>query len=359
MARVAMPMIPDTARARAVLAPGVLAASVLALILTLAGPVEPAPAAPRAASTTPQQALVTVSVATVWTGPRAPRTIDARAVSAPADPNAWLRRLGTPGRRGLHGRVETQVLFGQRLLILERRGAWAKVVVPGQPSPKSRHGYPGWIPMAQLRIDPGAATGQPTPAAATEAVVARATTWAYKDQSLRVRVVKLSYGTRLPVVATSASSVSVRAPGGRVLAVPAKVVAVVKPGSPARKVTPGAVVAEARRFLGLPYLWGGTSGFGFDCSGFTHTIYAQLGVTIPRDATPQFAVGKPIRKVANLKPGDLVFFRDRTGSIHHVGIYAGNGRMIHSPRTGSPVQSSSITTGLWAREFAGGRRFLS
>jgi cell wall-associated NlpC family hydrolase len=87
-------------------------------------------------------------------------------------------------------------------------------------------------------------------------------------------------------------------------------------------------------------------------------VYAQLGVTIPRDATPQFATGTPVARVRDLRKGDLVFFRTRSGAIHHVGIYAGKGRMIHSPRTGQPVQVSSITKGLWAREFAGGRRYL-
>ena len=63
-------------------------------------------------------------------------------------------------------------------------------------------------------------------------------------------------------------------------------------------------------------------------------------------------------RVGDLRKGDLVFFRNRSGAIHHVGIYAGRGRMIHSPRTGQPVQVSSITKGIWAREFAGGRRYL-
>jgi cell wall-associated NlpC family hydrolase len=299
-----------------------------------------------------------VSVATLWVAPESPRPVDARAVSAPADPAGWLRGLTTAGRRGLNGRVESQALFGQPVTVLAQRGTWSRVVLPGQPSPKAAQGYPGWIPTAQLvqspPPDPHGGTPVPTE---REAVVVRRSAWAHANATLTSRVLRLSYGTRLPVLRTTGRTVEVAAPDGRSLWVAAKRVALVAPGEPTRRPTGSAVVAEARKFLGLPYLWGGTSGFGFDCSGLTHAVYAQLGVTIPRDATPQFAVGTPVARIRDLRKGDLVFFRTRSGAIHHVGIYAGRGRMIHSPRTGQPVQISSITKGLWAREFAGGRRY--
>ena len=322
---------------------GSVAAALVATPLNTAAadPAEPAPA----------QTRVAVSVATLWASPESPRSIDAKAVRAPARPAKWLRSMSVWERRGLNGRVESQALYGQPVEVLERREGWARVVLPLQPSPKSPDGYPGWIPEAQLVESSDAA-------AAAEAIVTKRKAWAFEDKARTARVVKLSYGTRLPVLSTRKHAVAVAGPEGRTLWLSAKRVAVGAPGASARPATRSAVVAEARRFLGLQYLWGGTSGFGFDCSGFTHTIYAQLGITIPRDATPQFDAGTAVPNVSELRKGDLVFFRASSGSIHHVGIYAGRGRMIHSPRTGQPVQISSITSGLWAREFAGGRRYL-
>lgn len=312
-----------------------------------------APASSVGAADEPPTTRVAVSVATLWTSPDAPRSIDARALSVPAQPASWLRRLSTAERRGLNGRIESQVLYGQPVVVLEERGSWSKVAVPGQPSPKSELGYPGWIPTAQL-------VASTTPQAEVEAVVKRRTAWAFADpaRTRSQRVLKLSYGTRLPVVQRTARSVGVIGPDGQALWLPNSRVAMVPTGGPARPETRRAIVAEARRFLGLSYLWGGTSGFGFDCSGFTHAVYAQLGITIPRDATPQFAAGRPVPTLDQLRKGDLVFFRTSSGALHHVGIYAGRGRMIHSPRTGQPVQYASLRSGVWHREFAGGRRLL-
>jgi len=168
----------------------------------------------------------------------------------------------------------------------------------------------------------------------------------------------LSYGTRLPAVAWSTTSVEVVLLDGRHVWLRRAVVALHKPGAPWPRLTGTALVAQARQFLGLQYLWAGTSGFGFDCSGLTHSVMRALGTTIPRDADAQAARGTRIASRVALHPGDLVFFRSAAGTIHHVGMYVGGGRMIHALATGQAVRITSLSVEPYASEFAGGRRFV-
>ena len=119
-----------------------------------------------------------------------------------------------------------------------------------------------------------------------------------------------------------------------------------------------AAVQLAQSFLGMPYRWGGSSPLtGFDCSGLIWYVYKQQGINLPRVAADQATVGTPIATVAELLPGDAVFFADSSGYIHHMGIYIGDGKMVHSPHTGDVVRIADITTGYYARQFAGGRRY--
>jgi cell wall-associated NlpC family hydrolase len=120
-----------------------------------------------------------------------------------------------------------------------------------------------------------------------------------------------------------------------------------------------AALAEARRYLGTPYRWGGsTPTTGFDCSGLVQWAYAKAGIRIPR-VTDQQILAPGAAKVDrdHLLPGDLVFFRDPTGYVHHVGISLGGRRFLHAPHTGDVVKVSNLDEPYYRQQFTGGRRF--
>jgi peptidoglycan DL-endopeptidase CwlO len=112
----------------------------------------------------------------------------------------------------------------------------------------------------------------------------------------------------------------------------------------------GGVVGIAMRYLGVPYVWGGSTPRGFDCSGFVSYVFAQIGVSLPHSSYAMFGMGTPV-SISELQPGDLVFF---TGASH-MGIYIGGGQFIHAPHTGDVVKISSLS-GYYSSNFAGGRR---
>ena len=115
------------------------------------------------------------------------------------------------------------------------------------------------------------------------------------------------------------------------------------------------VVAQGKQLIGTPYLWGGTSPQGFDCSGLVHYVYKKHGVNVPRSSRDQFA---SLPATDTPQPGDLVFFR-KNGVINHVGIYVGGGNMLHAPQTGAKVRIESMQKPNWQRRYAGARRVIN
>jgi gamma-D-glutamyl-L-lysine dipeptidyl-peptidase len=300
-------------------------------------------------STTASVRYVDVSFATLWASPSAPRTIDRPALGNPVNVLAWSSVLTTAARLGLDGRIETQALLGEPVRMLAQRGSWTLVAVLDQPTPLNRLGYPGWVPTKQLASSPtfgGLLSGPIAVVTAPRALL--------RGEG---RPLELSFGTRLPVVGDSGAYVRVATPAGPTARLPASAVHVY--GSAAAIPTPTRreLVATARLLLGVRYLWGGTSAFGFDCSGFVNLIYRAHGIVIPRDADAQALAGRPVARQA-LEPGDLVFFATDPPSraVTHVGMYIGDGQMIESPNSTSAVHIISVAA--FGDEYVTTRRYL-
>lgn len=270
----------------------------------------------------PDVLAVAVPVTTMWAAPDAPRDVDAPIVARCPDARAWVDGLSHEDRLGLGGRALTQVLYGEPVHLVAEEGEWAAVIAPWQPCGGDPRGYPGWVPRAHLADAP--------PATGREAVVS--------DDTARVGEVEATYATILPVVAETAGGVRVALPGGGEERLDASgwTIRDAADRSP-QTVDPLEVVAEARRFTGLPYLWAGMSARGLDCSGLVHIAYRALGAVVPRDAQDQ-AVASTLVPLSEVEPGDLYFYARPGRAIHHVGFALDDrGRVLHAPGTGEAV----------------------
>ena len=268
-------------------------AAILASNSLLQAPAETAPA---------QTATVRVSVANVWAAPNAGRL--------PLDPHVWPTPQVTYAQRiALVGHMPTQVLYGETVRVLERRSGWARIVVPDQPSPLDARGYPGWVRSWQV----GPELDAPLVVTAKSATLANGT--------------EIGFGSQVPAGSVPATATR---------ALPR---------------TRADIVRTAKQFLGLHYLWGGLSAWGYDCSGLTWAAYRAHGITIPRDADAQFAAGTPV-PLSRVQPGDLLFYESPV--VGHVSMALGGGLMIESPNSRSEVRVVPIRTS----DFRGARRFF-
>jgi cell wall-associated NlpC family hydrolase len=118
-----------------------------------------------------------------------------------------------------------------------------------------------------------------------------------------------------------------------------------------------AVLQEAQRYLGVPYVWGGNGGSGLDCSGLVKNCFARFGITLPRRASEQARVGKPVPlSLSELQPGDRLYFAVKRASIDHTGIYLGNGYFIHASMSRGKVAVDPLSKPLYSRNLVAARR---
>ncbi|UTR13977.1 NlpC/P60 family protein [Salipaludibacillus sp. LMS25] len=279
---------------------------------------------------------VCVAVATLWTSPSTPRECDRKALTSPTEIRDWLKGLSQTERRQLSDDniIQTQVLYGEKVTLLEKQGDWFKVAATEQPTSKHEIGYPGWLPAIQVIAESQLKADHTD---RKMAVIKQPTAFIYTNDGHKM--LEVSYQTTFPLInAFDKDELRVLTPHG--LRLINKHDATIYPNFAHIPRPKGMdLVKSGEMFLGLPYLWGGISGFGFDCSGFTYTLHKAWGIVIPRDASDQASQGVSIVQT-DCQPGDLVFFaKDKgRGPVYHVGLYHGKGCMLHAPSSGKGIE---------------------
>jgi hypothetical protein len=281
------PLVPSTA-SESVLSPDPSAPAVTATSMTI--PSEAATWTPASPTTAPEEFVVKARKASVW--------------DAPENENKYWN-------------LQTQLILGEKVLVVDHRGEWSKIVAVEQPSKKDPHGYPGWVRSEFL------ASGWPT--AQQYAVAMRRYNPLRTEPNGPLRM-NLSLDTRLPVESTQKDWVQVLLPdGGPGWLRLSDVRLTENLSSP---VPTDGLFALAEELIGVPYWWGGTTSDSFDCSGFLYRVFHAYGINLGRDSGDQASGGEIVAR-EEMRKGDLIFTsKTDGGSIYHVAMYWGNNTVL-------------------------------
>ena len=259
--------------------------------------------------------------------------------------------------------VVSQAIYGSNVTLLTARGEWSRIQTADR--------YRGWVPSRQLRLVQNGA-GYATAGVIVQVESLFANLYREPDITRHKPVLTIPFESRLVVIADGSGTdengsgerkpeskgshdgwLQIRLPDKRSAWIQASdVVSDPKPLSIAES------LELAKRFLGLPYLWGGRSSFGYDCSGFTQMLVRVRGINMPRDADQQAAwTGAIAVDRKDLQPGDLLFFGAARDKITHTGMYIGDGQFIHDTTNGHPViQISRLDDQPWTQLLVASRR---
>lgn len=246
--------------------------------------------------------------------------------------------------------VVSQARYGMTVGVDKTEDGWARI--------RTLHDdYPGWARLDGLRrLDEGETYAEKGRVAFVDSL--RAHLYRTPSVTRHAPLLTVPYETRLEVLEEPEMEdrrwIRVRLPDTREAWIQRGDVLFDPPA-----LSVAGLVELSRRFLGLPYTWGGTTGFGFDCSGFTQMLVRRGGVLMPRDAQPQ-AAWEGMQKISReeLQPGDLLFFGPNGQRINHTGFYLGNGEFIHSTTNTRPVlQISRLGDEPWSRLLVACRRW--
>jgi hypothetical protein len=275
------------------------------------------------------------------------------SLAAATNPTLWSENLDVQQRLRLVEEVNTMAIFGEKVAILDVNSNWLHVAAVAQHTKDNKWGQAGWVPANQICYN-GIYLQEQDCLPSAVILIPKATL--FRDATCWVpSVSELSFQVRLPILMENNHIFKVRLPDGGT-------------GNLSRLGTKKStdlffsrecIVATAKQFLGLKYLWGGTSCYGFDCSGYTFRLYQSQGISLYRNSKQQSQEGIPVAE-EDLLPGDLLFFAGKggKGNIHHVGMCIGNGIMIHAPQSKSAIKESRFNIGHYQEEYWGARRYV-
>ena len=237
------------------------------------------------------------------------------------------------------GELATQATMGTPLRLLKKEGDWHLVQTPDK--------YISWMQGSFVPMD---TTAYGAWQVADKLIFTAPYGFAYQDETFSGTVSDLVMGNVMALKGENRVAYWVKFPDGREGYVPKDEATPFNEWVASAEATEESVVNTAMQLMGVPYLWGGTSSKGVDCSGYTKTIYFMNGHVLPRDASQQVHAGEPVDEDKNfdqLRPGDLLFFgRAATDSTHervtHVGMWIGNNEFIHAPGLEAHVRVSSV-----------------
>jgi cell wall-associated NlpC family hydrolase len=245
--------------------------------------------------------------------------------------------------------VVSQAIYGSNVLLVTARGEWSKIQT-------TEDHYQGWTRSRYLRIvQSGNGYGSAGQTVQVESLFANV--YREPDVTRHKPIVTIPYESRLEVVAEGQGNNE----GWLQVHLPDKQTAWIQSSDVVSNPKPLSIpesIELAKRFIGLPYLWGGRSSFGFDCSGFTQMLLRARGINMPRDADKQAAWSGvvPVER-KHLKAGDLLFFGSAPDKITHTAMYIGDGQIIQATTTGHPVvQISRLDDQPWTKFLVACRR---
>ncbi len=268
------------------------------------------------------------------------------ALFATVAPNAVVLRpvANMYSKASADADVVSQAIYGSNVVLLEEKDGWARI--------RTFDDYTGWAPMSDLRAGPAyASRGRVAEVRSLFSHIYRE-----PDVTKHAPLITVPFESRLEVIAEPADNkrwIQVRLPDDR-------------PGwlqsGDVGFDTPAMSVPEmldfSKKFLGLPYTWGGTSSYGYDCSGFAQMLERRRGIKMPRDAQPQadWTGNSPVAR-KDLAPGDLLYFGSSDKKITHTGVYLGDGKFINATTHETPmVRVDDLNEPYWSRLLVAIRR---